>query len=145
MNLILLQNGYPPAIIHKRQRENYIKSLEHAQLGGERLNFDKLIIKAVDKSLDIYLKAVKGEDEPMPLRKTDLLKIGTLAKRTGQSVSTLRYWTQQGLLTPTSKTDTGYVLYTHQHIEQIKQILALKKERYTLAEIKIALDVNRQT
>lgn len=36
MNLILLQNGYPPALIRTRDRIPYLKSLEKAQLGGAR-------------------------------------------------------------------------------------------------------------
>lgn len=135
MNLLLMQNGYPPAIISKRQRESYIKSLEQAQLGGSRTDFDKLIVKAVDKSLNIYLKAAKGEDAPKPVNKTNLLKIGELAKLTSQSTSTIRYWTQKGLLNVASKTDKGYFLYSRGQIEQVKQILELKAQRYSLDEI----------
>jgi Fic family protein len=73
MNLILMQNGYTPAIISKRQREPYIRYLEQAQLGGSRKDFDKLIARAVEKSLDIYLKAAKGENPPKPVSKHNLL------------------------------------------------------------------------
>lgn len=136
MNLLLMQNGYPPAIISKRQRESYIKSLEQAQLGGSREDFDKLIVKAVDKSLNIYLTAVKGEDEPRPVNKNNLLKIGELAKLTSQSPSTIRYWTKKGLLEITSLTEKGYSLYSHDQIERVKQVLELKAQRYSLDEIK---------
>ncbi|MGB1310595.1 MAG: Fic family protein [Leucothrix sp.] len=135
MNLILMQNGYPPAIISKRQRARYIKSLEQAQLGGSRVEFDKLIAKAVDKSLDIYLKAAKGEDAPQPVNKTKLLKIGELAKLTSQSVPTIRYWTSRDLLVIASKTDKGYALYAPNQVERVKQIIELKAERYGLDEI----------
>jgi len=43
MNLILLQNGYPPALIRKRDRLRYIKSLEQAQLGGSKGDYYKII------------------------------------------------------------------------------------------------------
>lgn len=62
MNLILLQNGYPPAIIHPKDRLDYINSLEQAQTGGSKDDYYEIIKRAVDKSLDIYLKAVRGED-----------------------------------------------------------------------------------
>jgi len=135
MNLILIQNGYPPAIISKRQREAYIKSLEKAQLGGSRADFDKLIAKAVEKSLTTYLTAAKGEDPPQPVNKAQLLKIGELAKLTDQSTSTIRFWTEKGLLAITSTTDKGYSLYSREQIERVKQILALKAQRYSLDEI----------
>lgn len=36
MNLLLMIHGYPPAIIRTRDRLRYIRSLEKAQLGGDR-------------------------------------------------------------------------------------------------------------
>lgn len=139
MNLILMQSGYPPAIISKRQREKYIKSLEHAQLGGSREAFDKLIAAAVDKSLNIYLKAVKGEDAPQPVNHRNLIKIGELAKLSAQSIPTIRYWTSKGLLNIASKTEKGYTLYSLDQVERIKQILALKAQRYSIDEIAVTL------
>jgi len=138
MNLILMQNGYPPAIISKRDRDRYITSLEKAQLGGSREDFDKLIVKAVDKSFTIYLNAAKGEDAPIKSTQK-LIKIGELAKLTGQSVPTIRYWTNKGLLNVSSRTEKGYSLYNKNQIEQVKQILALKSDRYSLNDIKLIL------
>jgi len=139
MNLLLMQAGYPPAIISKRQRDRYIKSLEQAQLGGSRDDFNKLIAKTVDRSLDIYLKAAKGEDAPQPVNLSKLLKIGQLAKLTVQTPSTLRYWTKSGLLEVASQTDKGYTLYAPDQVERVKQILDLKAQRYSLDEIRITL------
>ena len=139
MNLILMQNGYPPAIISKRQRKAYLESLEQAQLGGSRDKFDKLIAKTVDKSLDIYLTAAKGEDAPRPVNKSKLLKIGELAKLSAQSTPTIRYWTTMGLLDVASKTDKGYFLYSPNQIERVKEILALKAQRYSIGEILVKL------
>lgn len=136
MNLILLQHGYPPAIIHKRQRARYISSLEKAQLGGSRKDFDRLIVKASEKMLDIYLRAAKGEDEAIPVNARNLLKIGQLAKRTSQSVSTIRYWTKQGLLEISSTTDKNYALYDPSCIQTVEKIQKLKAKRLTLQEIK---------
>ncbi len=135
MNLILMQNGYPPAIISKRQRARYIKSLEQAQLGGSRAEFDKLIARTVDRSLDIYLTAARGEDAPQPVHASQLLKIGELAKLTSQSVPTIRYWTERGLLVVAERTDKGYALYGRDQVERVREILDLKAERYSLEEI----------
>ena len=61
MNLILMMNSYPPAIIRTTDRLAYINSLEKAQLGGSKDDYLKLIYEAVDHSLDLYLEAaVKG-------------------------------------------------------------------------------------
>lgn len=139
MNLILLQNGYPPAIINKRQRESYIASLEHAQLGGSRNAFDQLIAKAVERSLDIYLKTLKGEDKPTTIS-SNLLKIGQLAKLTKQTVPTLRFWTSKELLEIADKTAKGYSLYHPDQVERVNRILELKNDRLTLEEIRTLLD-----
>lgn len=61
MNLLLMQAGYPPAIIRKEDRLAYINSLEKAQKGGSLDDFYDLIYGRVDRSLDIYLEAVEPE------------------------------------------------------------------------------------
>lgn len=63
MNLTLMQQGYPPAIIRKEDRLAYINSLEKAQKGNGLDDFYNLIYGAVDRSLDIYLEAVEPERE----------------------------------------------------------------------------------
>src|SRR3989344_7479538 len=63
MNLLLMQEGYPPAIIRKEDRLAYINSLEKAQTGGGMEDFYNLIHDAVDRSLDIYLEALEPERE----------------------------------------------------------------------------------
>ncbi|HJD55599.1 MAG TPA: Fic family protein [Rickettsia endosymbiont of Pyrocoelia pectoralis] len=44
MNLILIMEGYPPAIIKPQERLPYITSLETAQLGGSKKKIKKLFI-----------------------------------------------------------------------------------------------------
>lgn len=63
MNLLLMQEGYPPAIIRKEDRKAYIDSLEKAQTKNERGDYHALIFDAVNRSLDIYLEAVEPERE----------------------------------------------------------------------------------
>ncbi len=60
MNLLLMQGGYPPAIIRKEDRSKYIDSLEKTQLGGSLEDFIELIYESEERSLDIYLEAIKG-------------------------------------------------------------------------------------
>lgn len=138
MNMILLMSGYPAAIIRKRDRLAYIGSLEKAQLGGSKDDYFKIIAKAVDRSLDIYLKAAAGE-EAEPADSDQLLKIGELAKRVGERNSTIRHWTKEGLLQVAEITEAGYQLYAPEMIERIKQIHALKEQRFTLQDIRETL------
>jgi len=138
MNLILMQHGYPPALIRTRDRMKYISSLEKAQLGGSITDYHKVIFDAANRSLDIYLNAVTGKDEKKPSQKADndLLRIGQLAKQTGESNATLRYWTKEGLLQIADTTASGYQLYDPAMIKRVKKIRELQSERFTLSEIR---------
>jgi Fic family protein len=139
MNLILLMLGYPPAIIRKRDRLSYIASLEKAQLGGTKDAYNAIILKAVDRSLDLYLKAANGETDDS-FHVNILLKIGELAKKSDENNSTIRHWTKEGILDVAEITDSGYQLYSIEMLERIKHINELKQKRFTLGEIKKALD-----
>jgi Fic family protein len=137
MNLILMQNGYPPAIIRTRDRLKYIGGLETAQLGGSKDGYEKVVVAAVDRSLDIYLKAVSGETaDASTEREPDLLRIGQLASNTGESNSTIRFWTKEGLLEMADTTAAGYTLYRPEMIQRVERIRELQRERFTLSEIK---------
>lgn len=61
MNLLLMQAGYPSAIIRKEDRSEYINSLEKGQTKNDTADYDNLMFEAVDRSLDIYLEAVEPE------------------------------------------------------------------------------------
>lgn len=134
MNMLLLLSGYPAAIIRKRDRLTYIQSLGKAQLGGSKEDYLKIIAKAVERSLNIYLSAASRENSE-PVKEYKLLKIGELAKQVGERISTVRYWTKQGLLDVAEITDAGYQLYSPKLVDRIRQIQALKKQRFTLHEI----------
>lgn len=138
MNLILLQHGYPPALIRKRDRLKYISALEKAQLGGSIADYHKVIFDAANRSLDIYLNAVTGKDEKQPSKASTspLLRIGQLARETGENNATIRYWTKEGLLNVADTTASGYQLYDTAMIERVKRIRELQSERFTLSEIK---------
>jgi len=138
MNLILMQHGYPPALIRTRDRMKYISGLEKAQLGGSDFDFHKVIYDAVNRSLDIYLNAVTSKDDKKPSKKadSDLLRIGQLAKKTGESNATIRYWTKEGLLQIADTTAAGYQLYDVAMIERVKTIRELQGQRFTLSEIR---------
>ncbi len=142
MNLILMQNGFPPALIRKRDRLRYIQSLEKAQLGSSKEDYYRLIANAVERSFDIYIKALSDAPdiaaEPAPEK--SLLRIGQLARATGESNATIRFWTKEGLLRVADTTKGNYQLYKPEMIERVAKIRHRQSQRFTLAEIKTKLD-----
>jgi Fic family protein len=143
MNLLLMQAGYPPAIIRKEERKQYITSIEKAQLGGSLADYYALMYEAVNRSLDIYLEALEGKKQEEVLEKKPLLKIGELAELVGETVSTIRHWTKEGLLRVAEYTQGGYQLYSQDQTAIIKKIRKLQdKNRLTIAEIKKVLSRN---
>ncbi len=58
MNLVLLQNGYPLAIIQKEDRKQYIEAIETARTKNSFDDFFTLVAQTVEKSLDSYLEAL---------------------------------------------------------------------------------------
>lgn len=62
MNFILIQAGFPPAIIKKEERNRYLNSLETGQTKGNLDAYNELIYDAVNKSLDIYLETVRPHE-----------------------------------------------------------------------------------
>lgn len=135
MNMILLMCGYPAAIIRKRDRLSYITGLETAQLGGPKDGYQKLVAQAVNRSLDIYLKALDGETA-VQADEGRLMKIGELAKKSGIAHSTIRHWTREGLLEVADTTPSGYQLFNADMIKRIEKIQELQKQRFSLGEIR---------
>src|SRR3989338_6418275 len=66
MNLLLMQEGYPPAIIRKEDRSSYINSLEKVQVKENLADYYNLMFEAIDRSLDIYIEAVEPERVDVP-------------------------------------------------------------------------------
>lgn len=66
MNLLLIQIGFPPAIVRKEDRSVYINSLEKAQTKNDLSDYYIVMLNAVDRSLDIYLEAAEPQRTNMP-------------------------------------------------------------------------------
>lgn len=64
MNLLLLQQGYPLVIILKNDRLKYYRALAAADKGNYQ-SFVRFVAQAVERSLNVYLKAIA------PPRKTN--------------------------------------------------------------------------
>ena len=85
---------------------------------------------------DIYLKAVNGEDTKDVPEISSLLRIGQLAKQSGETTATIRFWTKEGLLEISDTTASGYQLFAPSMLEQIEKIRDLQSQRYKIEEIK---------
>jgi len=70
-----------------------------------------------------------------------LLKIGDIAKQTGVSVGTLRYYENLKLLYPLERGENGYRYYGSQTIQQIQFIKKAQSLGFSLEEIRQILDV----
>lgn len=65
MNFILIQAGFPPAIIKKEERNRYLTALETGQTKDNLNAYYELIFDAVDRSLDIYLETARPQEKIM--------------------------------------------------------------------------------
>ncbi len=70
-----------------------------------------------------------------------LLQIGEIARITGFSTKTLRYYEEVGLVKPTTRTEGGYRLYGESELAQLEFIKRAKLIGLTLTEIKELLDL----
>ena len=64
------------------------------------------------------------------------MKINELAKISGVSTRTLRYYDQIGLLSPAEKSESGYRIYTVKEIDLLQQILFYRALGMKLSDIK---------
>jgi MerR family copper efflux transcriptional regulator len=69
----------------------------------------------------------------------NLYKIGELARLSEVSPRTIDYYTKMGLIQPEARSDTNYRLYSDETLTRLKRIENMKREKYTLEEIKASL------
>jgi len=72
------------------------------------------------------------------------LLIGSLSRQTGVSVRTIRYYEQEGLLTPSDRRSSGYRIYTERDVEKLRFIRQAKQFGLTLKEIRGIMRCSRQ-
>lgn len=98
MNLLLMQAGYPPAIVRKEDRNEYINSLEKGQTQDDLSNYYNLMFEAIDRSLDIYLEAVEPErvDRPEPTSEQRFYTTDEVAKLLQVDPESVRRYVRRG-------------------------------------------------
>ena len=65
-----------------------------------------------------------------------LMTIGQVARTAGVATPTLRYYEQEGLLSPTTRSRAGYRLYDEQAVEQLRFIRSAQGVGFTLDDIR---------
>jgi len=91
MNLILMQNSYRPVVILKNDRRRYYNALHKADEGDYK-PFVLLMAISIERSLDLYLRAVKEKKEET------LELLSKLSKKTVYSQEYLGLLARQGKL-----------------------------------------------
>ena len=72
MNMILMQAGYPPVIIHKQHRHTYYENLQIANTGDVR-PFVRFIAECTEQTLDLFLWATSEFSRQVPALSQDTL------------------------------------------------------------------------
>ena len=72
--------------------------------------------------------------------RSEALKVGELARRTGLTVRTLHHYDEIGLLKPSLHTEAGYRLYTGPDIARLQQVVSLRQLGLSLEEVRNCLD-----
>jgi DNA-binding transcriptional MerR regulator len=70
--------------------------------------------------------------------------IGELAKRSGTTTKTIRYYKRIGLLPPAERSNNRYRYYSENEVQQLRFIRRAQKLGLTLAEIRELMDLARE-
>ena len=92
MNLLLMREGYPVAIIQKNDRNKYYRALDYAD-SGELRAIVRMVAQAVERTLNLYLKAI-AKSSPQ----TELMLLSKLAEKTEFSAKHLNLLARTGML-----------------------------------------------
>ncbi len=73
-----------------------------------------------------------------------LLNIGQVAKRTGITVETVRFYEKQGLIAAPQRSDSGYRQYSPETVKRLQFIQHAKEVGFTLKDIGDLLALRRE-
>ena len=76
------------------------------------------------------------------VRREPLLRIGELAKQTGFSARTLRYYEDIGLVRPAQRSESGYRLYSDDVLERLRFVRRSRGLGLRLEDIRRILDIS---
>lgn len=69
------------------------------------------------------------------------MQIGVVAERTGLSLRTIRFYEEEGLITPSTRTDGGFRLYTETDCSRLQLIKQMKPLGFSLDQMRDLLHV----
>lgn len=92
MNLLLMRKEYPMAIIQKNDRTKYYNALDNAD-AGDKESIVRIVAQAVERTLNIYLKAITKSSS-----QTELLLLSKLSNKTEFSAKYLNLIIRKGML-----------------------------------------------
>ena len=69
------------------------------------------------------------------------MKIGELAKQSGLSAHTLRYYEKQGLIEASARTDSNYRLYSQADLSTAKFIKRSREMGFSIEEVSVFLSI----
>ncbi len=72
------------------------------------------------------------------------LKVNELAKRTGVSADTVRFYTRQGLLHPARDPQNSYQLYDHSDLQRLNFVQKARKLGFSLKDIQAILHESQE-
>jgi Fic family protein len=90
LNLILVRNGYPFAVIKSVDKPQYLRALREMDVSGNFKPFLIYISRCVEQTLDLYLMPEK------PTKKEEFLPLAKLAKNTPYSAEYLGLLARKG-------------------------------------------------
>jgi fido (protein-threonine AMPylation protein) len=82
LNLVLVRLGYPPAIVYKRQRSNYLQALRRADQGDAGPLGELIARTVLDNLYRFVVPAVAGSARLVPLAALADQRINSAALRT---------------------------------------------------------------
>jgi len=74
-----------------------------------------------------------------------LMKIGEVARKTGVSLRTIRYYEELGLINPAMRSPGGFRLYDGTALSRINLIQSLQELEMSLKEIKVLMALKRKS
>lgn len=104
LNVVLMQHGYPPALMRKEWRISYLQALSAAD-AGRYTTLVNLVGRSVEQGLDLYLDTCRSSTS---INETHDLPLQELAQRTGHTRDYLALLIRKGRLAATKRGSRWY-------------------------------------
>ncbi|MGN6243663.1 MAG: MerR family transcriptional regulator [Motilibacteraceae bacterium] len=68
--------------------------------------------------------------------RAELMQIGQVAERTGLSLRTIRFYEEEGLVTPTTRSEGGFRLYSEDDVARLQVVKTMKPLGFAVEEMR---------